>query len=98
MTRVLQKTICDYCATILHGMKGTDMQEKQHINIKGKITAQHIPNTVGVGTHFLFISDTDTDDFHFCDGRCLEDYIATKDKLFNEKRTAQLRKEASDKY
>jgi hypothetical protein len=98
MTRVLQKTICDHCGTILHGHKGTDMQQKQHINIKGKITGQNIPNKNGIGVHFLYVTNNDAEDLHFCNGQCLDDYITTKDSLFAGKREAQLRREASENY
>lgn len=66
-------TTCDYCGAQLFGRFGTKWIQKDHISFKGTFT-QQLPEQ----SDFVYVSNNPTDEHHFCDLVCLEDFIKFK--------------------
>jgi hypothetical protein len=87
---------CDACGEVVFGKKGIAWVEKEHITIKGRMSIQ-----MPADQDYLFITKDPETEMHFCDLKCLTDYVtfrrATHLKHREEREKAILRDEAERK-
>lgn len=86
---------CDACGHTLNGIEAGHRQIDNCIEIKGQIISQDIDEDTGWREH-TFISPDRNSALAFCNVDCFAEYIEMQKKKWQEKRIAQLKREAEE--